>query len=187
MQDFLLAHKKITSNFIVSDFYNLLDEFYFDTFNSKNLTEDDDFDADKDNADKDNADEDNASFVKSENLWFILRSSFYGATISHEENYTMILSDLPKRLDNELNSKLELKLSEKNAKDALQFVINLLPSLVAYNDKTTMINFISILRCLEVQTNIFKRFEFIYTSSRSLEHLHPVSDLKFGLSTDQVL
>lgn len=185
MEDSLLAHQKITSNFNVGDLYKLLDEvIVMGMSNSKILTEDDDFDADKDNADNDNADKDN---IKSEGLWLMLRSYFYRATISHEETYKMILSDLPKILDNELNSKLELKLSEKNAEDALQFVINLLTLLVAYNNETTMMNFISILRCLEVETNVIKRFEFVYDSSRTLEHLHPVCHLKFQLSTDQVL
>jgi len=163
MEDSLFAHQKITSNFNVVDLYKLLDEFYMGFNNFEDFS------------------------MFSKDLWFMLRSYFYRATISHEENYDMILSDLPKILDNELNSKLELKLSEKNAEDALQFVINLLFSLVAYNNETTMMNFISILRCLEVETNVIKRFEFVYDSSRTLEHLHPVCHLKFQLSTDQVL
>ena len=141
-----------------------------DMSNFNNLTEDDDF-----------------SFVMSEDLWIMLRSYFYRATISHEENYKMILSDLPKIIDEELNSKLELNLSEKNTKDAVQFAINLISSLVAYNDETTIINFISILRCLEVESYIIKRFEVISDCSITLSHLHLMSHLKFELTTEKVL
>jgi len=116
-----------------------------------------------------------------------LCSAYTGAAILHEINYQIILSDLSRFVDDELNKKMSTKLLVKQTNDAISHVTNLISPLNTYNGNPTIGNFISILESLEVESSIIRRFNFISSLSKDIPLPPHLPTLELIYTEEQVI
>jgi hypothetical protein len=116
-----------------------------------------------------------------------LCSAYTGAVVLHESNYQIILSDLLRLLDDELNKKMSTKLRNTNLYGAISHVTNLISPLNTYNSMPTIGNFISILERLEVETNTIRRFKFISSLSKDIPRPPHLTTLELVYTQQQVI
>ena len=107
--------------------------------------------------------------------------------ILHDINYQIILSDLSRLLDDELNKIMSTKLRGNNTNGAISHVTNLISPLNTYNSMPTIGNFISILESLEVESNIIRRFKFISSLSKDIPLPPHLPTLELVYTQQQVI
>jgi hypothetical protein len=91
------------------------------------------------------------------------------AAILHKDNYNIILSNLSNILVLHMQLRNDEKKTDKleETNSILSFIIEFIIHAIEYNDRPTIQNFITILRSFEVEDNIIRRYEFIYSLSNN--------------------